>query len=293
MAAVAAIRLFGTRQVGRRPRPLGVKRAVLREIDYFATSAQEKPLLHTWSLAVEEQFYLFVPIFLLLVGRTRRLRWLFILVAGIAALSFGLSIYRTARHPSSTFYLLPTRAWELLVGVLLAICASQWTLQFSASSDSATFSKSLVQSRWPRIPSRFNTPAGLLGLTFIILPCLLYDQNTPFPGLAALPPVLGAAMLIASGSSPGRPPLATRLMCIRPFVGIGLISYSLYLWHWPLFAFARYSSLVPLRCDERLGLVALSLILALSHGVSSSGRSAGGACSRPARGSWRPPYWHS
>ncbi len=210
-----------------------------RETGYFEAAAEQKPLLHTWSLAVEEQFYLFVPIFLLLLSRIKQPRRMFAPMALAAALSFGLSVYGTAHHPSATFYLLPTRAWELLVGVLLAMRPA------------------LGDGMSPRLKG----PGAALGLASILIPCFLYDETTPFPGLAALPPVLGAALLIASGSGPGRLPFASRLLAWRPMVFVGLISYSLYLWHWPLFAFANHEDVRPISAGVRLLLVAASLVL--------------------------------
>ncbi len=212
-----------------------------RETGYFTATAEEKPLLHTWSLAVEEQFYLFVPVLLLLLIPVLRLRRVSCLVACAAAASLGLSIYGTERSASATFYLLPTRAWELFVGALLA-------MRPGSRPDEA---------------SRAKEFAAALGLVLILTPCLLYDQGTPFPGLAAIPPVLGAALLIWGGDSPGRLPSTCRFLAWRPLVIVGLISYSLYLWHWPLFAFAKNQTISPLSLNQRLILVVASLILAV------------------------------
>ncbi|MEJ7639836.1 MAG: acyltransferase family protein, partial [Singulisphaera sp.] len=209
-----------------------------RETGYFTATAEEKPLLHTWSLAVEEQFYLFVPV-LLLLARVLQIRRMFWLVALAAIASLGLSIYGTERYASATFYLLPTRAWELFVGVLLAI----------------------RPGGRPDVSALRKEFAATLGLLLILMPCLLYDQGTPFPGLSALPPVSGAALLISSGNSPGRLPSASRFLTWRPLVFVGLISYSLYLWHWPLFAFAKNQTISALSPNQRLMLVVASLTL--------------------------------
>jgi len=212
-----------------------------REVGYFAAAADEKPLLHTWSLAVEEQFYLFVPVFLLLMSRVCRLHWAVTLVAIAAVVSFGVSVYGVAHHPSATFYLLPTRAWELFAGVLLA---------FRLADRSGR-------------PGRWREPVAALGLALILAACFLYDDKTPFPGLAAVPPVLGTALLIVSGHAKDGLPYTNRFLACGPLVFIGLISYSLYLWHWPLFAIARHQSIYPLGVVDKLLLIAASFVLAV------------------------------
>ena len=211
-----------------------------RETGYFQAQAEEKPLLHTWSLAVEEQFYLLVPVFFLLFARRKNLRGAFFLLVVVSIVSFGFSIYG-ARYSASAFYLLPNRAWELLVGALLARLPVN------------------LQTALPRA----RDLAAAIGLSIIAIPCFLYDKETRFPGLAALPPVLGAALVIWSGNAAAGIPRPSRLLACRPIVFIGLISYSLYLWHWPLFAFANYQSIKPLANAERLFLVAISFIVAI------------------------------
>ena len=185
-----------------------------RDAGYFAGPSELKPLLHTWSLAVEEQFYLLYPIVLILLLRRGRRTTAWVL--GIVLLaSFGASIYGVRHHPSATFFLLPTRAWELLVGCGIAL-----------------------------IPSEVKagpTVARLLafgGLATIAIAALLYDRNTAFPGVAALLPVGGAAALIYGNGS--HMTLVGRLLSWTPLTFIGRISYSLYLLHWPMFAYARY-----------------------------------------------------
>ena len=211
-----------------------------RDTGYFDTAAEQKPLLHTWSLAVEEQFYLFAPLFLLLLARFGRLRFAipFLLVGMI--LSFALSVYGSYFYAEATFYLLPTRAWELLVGALLGITP-------------ALKSEGL---------SRLRGLLSVTGLTMILLPCFVYDQHTRFPGAAALLPVIGTALIIFGGSSGNRFPLVNEILALQPFVFVGLISYSLYLWHWPLLAFARYRSVYPLGIVERVVVVLLGLVAA-------------------------------
>jgi peptidoglycan/LPS O-acetylase OafA/YrhL len=201
---------------------------------YFAGGADVKPLLHTWSLAVEEQYYIGFPLLLMLLARYAP-RWRTAALATLAALSLALAILMQRDTSGFTFYLLPTRAWELFAGALLAIGA--------------------VPAIRRRLPAEMLACAGLLA---IALPVALYDRTTVFPGLAALPPVLGAAALLhaAPGTSVGRT-LAHPLL-----VGIGLLSYSLYLWHWPLIVFAEYATDAPLARAPRLGVIVAALAIA-------------------------------
>lgn len=185
-----------------------------REDGYFAASAELKPLLHTWSLAVEEQYYLIFPVFLLLIWRFGRSR-VFWSIVGLAAASFLMSEWGWRNKPSSNFYLAPTRAWELLAG---SICAF------------------LSVGRTQRSSNTLST-AGLLLIVFSIF---YYDASTPFPSVYALAPVVGTALVILFGTTGT---WVSRLLSKAPFVGLGLISYSAYLWHQPLFAFARLRSM--------------------------------------------------
>lgn len=216
---------------------------------YFAGTAEEKPLLHTWSLAVEEQFYMVVPLLLLGLFRfpvfRRREILLSILAAGIAV-SLAASIYGVSRHPAAAFYLLPARAWELLCGGFVALVPVAWVPQSRA----------------------LREVLSLLGLAGIVLPCWLYTKETPFPGLAAVPPCIGTALFVWACTSGRRPienrlPAVGRLLATRPVVFIGLISYSLYLWHWPFFAFSIYWALEPMSLGYRLGLVFAALGVAV------------------------------
>lgn len=186
----------------------------LGETGYFAAPAENQPLLHFWSLAVEEQFYLFFPCFLLALHR-RGERAMFRGVAVLAAGSFGLSIVGVRWFPEATFFLLPTRAWELALGALLALRGGELPLA-----------------------SRLRAPLGWAGVGLMVAPMALYDADTPFPGLAAVPPCAGAALVIwATGGETG---LLKRMLALRPVVGVGLMSYSLYLWHWPVKVFSHY-----------------------------------------------------
>ncbi len=204
---------------------------------YFAPAAETQPLLHTWSLGVEEQFYLLAPVFiLLLLGRLQRFKLAIFLT--LFALSLAISVYGVREEWSSAFYLLPSRAFELMIGMALAL--------------------GLVPAMTSRV---LRQVAGLAGLAMIIAAGLLYDSTTPFPGLAALVPCLGAALLIHSGGQGDT--LAFRVLALRPAVFVGKVSYSLYLWHWPLLAYAAYEFEDQLTNADRIGLLVLAFVLSV------------------------------
>jgi peptidoglycan/LPS O-acetylase OafA/YrhL len=203
------------------------------ESDYFAPAAEEKPLLHTWSLAVEEQYYMLFPLLLLLTWRFGRSR-VFYLVAAVAAISLLLCEWSWRTMPVANFYLAPTRAWELLAGSLCAF----------AQSGAAP---------------RRNDLLAALGLGLIVFAIFAFDAATPFPSLYALAPVGGTVLIILFA---GDGTWTARLLALPPLVGVGLISYSLYLWHQPLFAFARVYSTDAPSPSLMLGLALLALALA-------------------------------
>jgi peptidoglycan/LPS O-acetylase OafA/YrhL len=182
-----------------------------RQSGYFDSPASSKPLLHTWSLGVEEQFYIGLPIVIVLLKKLAPNR-IGVSVIGLAAVSFAVSVVGAYRYPTATFYLVPGRAWELLLGTMLSL------------------------DSFPRLRKTLARElAGLLGLGLILGSSWAYQASTPFPGLAALVPCGGAALIIAAGRD-GRNWVG-RVLSLKPIVFVGTISYSLYLWHWPIIVF--------------------------------------------------------
>ncbi len=209
------------------------------DFDYFSSHADEKPLLHTWSLAVEEQFYLIFPFLLWGLFRVARLRSrtvvLLVLIVGFA-ISFALSIYGVVYHPRAAFYLLPTRAWELLLGALLPFLPP----------DPSLLNRRMLREFF-----------SLAGFGLILIPVFLYTPQTPFPGFAALVPCLGTALLIWANGQ-----IVDGLLKTRPLVFIGSISYSLYLWHLPFLAFSHYLALGPIPSGQRAAILCFAFLVA-------------------------------
>ncbi len=206
---------------------------------YFDGPAVLRPLLHLWSLAVEEQFYLAWPAILLVIARfappAARLLWMRRAILGLSLASFLLSVYWVHARPHAAFYVSLARAWELGVGAVLAL----WELQrFRAAA----------------------RPAILAGAGMIIASFLLLEAGTRFPGPAAVPAVLGTALIIWGDAI--SPNWISGLLSSRPMVAIGLVSYGWYLWHWPLLAFARNARLMVSNRGADIGWVLLALVLA-------------------------------
>lgn len=205
---------------------------------YFETSAELKPLLHTWSLAVEEQYYVFFPILLMLLAPWGRRRVAAVLGA-LLLLSLGLAQYQSAANPDQAFYLLPTRVWELLLGALLVMTPLQQHMRSG--------------------PLVWRQAASLTGLAMIVGAMFTFDKHTPSPSVYTLIPTVGATLVIACATPET---WVARLLSARWLVGIGLISYSAYLWHQPLFAFARHQNLEAPSAQTMAMLVLLTFALA-------------------------------
>jgi peptidoglycan/LPS O-acetylase OafA/YrhL len=204
-----------------------------REAGYFDAAAAAKPLLHLWSLGVEEQYYLIWPAALFLAWRARlNLLWV---VLTVAAASFALCVAGLAHHPAMTFYSPLSRFWELMTGAALAY----------------------VALHRPGALARFQDFRAAVGLGLAAVAIGLFSNRTPFPGVAALAPVLGAALLL---SSPGAW-LNRKVLASGPLRAIGLVSYPFYLWHWPLLYAVRNLDLWSGAGDR--GARALALLVGL------------------------------
>ena len=192
------------------------------EVGYFAAAAEAKPLLHLWSLGVEEQFYLVWP--LLLVILSKRPKWLIASLSVIAATSFLYSCYATAHQPAAAFYSPLSRLWELAVGGILAAA---------------------------NLRVRNRSFGSLFGIALIVGSAIFLKKTSPFPGALALIPVLGTALVIVFGSN---------VLNDKWLVSLGLISYPLYLWHWPLLSFASIAGVTSV--PVKVAIVAASFVLA-------------------------------
>jgi peptidoglycan/LPS O-acetylase OafA/YrhL len=207
--------------------------------DYFSPNAELEPLLHTWSLGVEEQFYIFFPLLLWVLAR----RWRSSVVPTIGllvVLSFALSVWATGAAPDANFFLAPTRVWELGLGVLLALGAFP----------------TCAGRRW------VSETVSAAGLILILGSVVLLSSSSPFPGLTALPACAGAAAIIWAGGQTSN--TVCRLLSNRVPVFFGLISYSLYLWHWPVLVAVRtYTN--SLEIDPSIAILAVLLSVLLGY----------------------------
>lgn len=230
-----------------------------REIGYFDTLAELKPLLHLWSLAIEEQFYLIYPVLIFVIWRFGLNVLTMLLLLSLA--SFGLNVSRVSANPTEMFFMPHTRFWELLAGAVLAYLQLFNNAKVASWMQSWAFHPMLF--RHPPQSARrvavLNNVLSAVGLLLIVSALGLINKSKPFPGYWAALPVLGAFLLILAGPKAwvNRFILANRLM-----VFIGLISYPLYLWHWPILAFARVvEGEIPSR-QIQIGAVVLSFVLA-------------------------------
>lgn len=212
---------------------------------YFAPQAELNPLLHTWSLAVEEQYYLFFPPLLMMtwcIGRQKILYILFLTFI-ISLITSHIGAYSS---PNATFFLLHTRLWELMLGAIVALYLFDHP-KAQLANDSNGYLKFFFQI------------AGLSGLALILFSIFKFNESTPFPSLYALIPTIGTALIIMY-SLPGT--LSQKILSFKPFVFLGLLSYSAYLWHQPIFAFAKHRSLYEVNHETMIILSAASIIIA-------------------------------
>jgi peptidoglycan/LPS O-acetylase OafA/YrhL len=204
---------------------------------YYTPTGRFTPLQHLWSIGAEEQFYLFYPLLLLAIGvfwAKQRSR----LLAVLALCSFVVCVWASYRSPIANFYFLPTRAWQLLVGALVATICCRHALSRS------------MRELW-----------ALLGLGVLAFTVASYDATIPYPGIHAIAPTLAAAALLASGATHST--IVGKVLSAPPLVFTGLISYSLYLWHAPLLAFAEYYNI------ESLGTAGKSVLLILLYAIAA------------------------
>ncbi len=225
--------------------------------DYFAPQLHSQALLNLWSLSVEEQFYLFIPLLCAGIWKFSRRR-----LAPVLALLAVLSLVGAIRavligKPSNAFFLLHFRAWELLAGALLAWLprVASMSRNHCPHAPAAVTAAKAVPARPPKLVAALPAAVGLL---LVLLPCITYSAQTPFPGAAALPPVLGAVLLIHYGPTGW----ASRLLTWPLLVQTGRMSYSLYLWHWPVVVFWRYATFDQLLGYDYVAMFLLSLLLA-------------------------------
>lgn len=207
------------------------------ETHYFAAGSDLKPLLHTWSLAIEEQFYIIFPLFLLSAWPFG-IRWIIIALLIIFFTSLGLAQWGAYNEPNFTFYLLLTRAWELLLGSFIAFYLKFNKFNFGQLS---------------------NQILSMSGLSMIIFSLFFFKADTPSPSLYTLAPTLGTGFVILF-STPNT--ISYKILSFSPLVKIGLISYSAYLWHQPIFTFSRYKINGELSDYQTIAIILISLLLA-------------------------------
>ncbi len=205
------------------------------ESGYFDGPAELKPLLHTWSLAVEEQFYIFFPLLLVFISKAVKKQYLLILLS-LGVLSFLYSVMLVEKNPSAAFYWFPARAWELFIGAILSIYKFQ------------------------KIENRaIRELISISGLAMIFYSVIFFTEETKFPGFSALLPTLGTAMIIFSGE--GGKSLVSNVLSLRPIVFVGLISYSLYLWHWPVIVYTKLYAISALDLPTTIAMISFIFLM--------------------------------
>ena len=214
----------------------------VRATDYFSSSVIPSPVLHFWSLGVEEQFYLFWPLLIALATLKRKAPALkvFLLAITVFITSLTFANWLLPRNQPWAFFSLPTRAWELILGALLAS-----SVRFTS-----------------KLPRWISALAGLVGLVMVIYSGLTHSNPLKFPGFTALTPTLGAFLLIMAGSIEVST-FPSRLLAFKPLQGLGKISYSLYLWHWPVLVIPQVITVGSLSMAKRVLLALFSIVLAV------------------------------
>ena len=206
---------------------------------YFDMASELKPLLHTWSLAVEEQYYVLFPVFLMLAWKLGK-KWIISLLVLVAIISILAAQWGSTNHSIFTFYLLPTRGFEILIGALIS-------LHFNHKNSTNSFSHLVSQS------------VSLVGLSLILYAIFAFDKSTPSPSLFSLVPTIGASLILVFSNERN---LVGKLLGSKLLVGIGLISYSAYLWHQPIISFSKLRNLFGFQLVSPLLIVLTSLFLA-------------------------------
>ncbi|MDH5178885.1 MAG: acyltransferase [Gammaproteobacteria bacterium] len=206
--------------------------------EYDSESALLKPFLHTWSLAVEEQYYIFFPLILVAIYKWNKPKLLQLLGAGFI-LSICFAVYATNKNLSFSFYMLPSRFWELLAGAILATTLIYYPQQHT---------NNLLCRTMP-----------VAGLFLITASLFLVDLTANHPGIITLIPVAGTVLIIWYSNEKD---IVTKLLTSKPFVTVGLLSYSMYLWHYPLFAFSRIKS-ESISLEEKLLLILMTVVLSI------------------------------
>lgn len=208
--------------------------------NYFAENSDLIPFLHTWSLSVEEQFYFILPPFLLVLHKKFNSQKRAIIIYTLCFIALLFSIYQSYSNPSAAYFLLPARLFELAIGSTLAM---NW-------------------NNLPKLNHQKNNFLSLIGFLLIIIPAIVLDKSSIFPGINALWPCLGTALLLYSGQDINKKGLINKLIENKIVVSIGLISYSLYLWHWPIFVFVKY---LGLNLEGTIRILAIALTFVLSY----------------------------
>lgn len=208
-----------------------------KSADYFIMPSEQMPLLHTWSLAVEEQFYIVYPLLLFMVYKYFKRKYVPWLLALILS-SFVLSVYLLKENKVAAFYFAPSRAWELIVGSVIVYVDS-----FKVNSE------------------KVRNIISVIGLGLIFYSVFVYGEKTAFPGYGAICPVLGTSLVIFSAHSGTS--FVSKMLGVRLLAFIGLISYSLYLWHWPLFVFSRYYLMRNLEIYEAVMIIVIAFVFAV------------------------------